>query len=557
MRIAASILGGVAAAVMTAIPLAWSGHGLHSGTSWVALLIGAAVMVCLLRFLPREAPSPPIPPVGWIMILIYACVSARAFLWLIYPSGDDWKILSPNNLGDLSLHLAFIRWLAAAPHWWPSSPILAGDPLRYPLGSDLFNALLLRVGVPAETGLVWCGVIGASLAGIALWRWGKGVALAAFLFNDGIGRLFLTKKEGVDPEEILQWKNFFLTLFVTQRGFLFALPAGLLLLSAWREEFFGSGKRLLPLPVQALLLGAIPLFSIHAALFLGVAMTGLWLLASRARRVLARLAFLAWPVMALCGWLVTSGAGGPSAVGTLGLAPGWMSDGSIGFWFWNFGLVLPAVILLCGLLARRGSSPEARAFVWPAAAVFAACLVIRFAPWPWDNTKLMLWSWVVIIPCLWEEFLATRPAVIRAITALLLFGAGAVTLAAGIDGRHGYGLVRREDLAQADFLLRGVPPGAVIACAPEYNQPVLMLGHPVVCGYEGHLWSHGLDYKGRWDTLNAIMNGEPGWREKALALGVSHIFWGEPEKTRWPDSKLPWAKEAAPSLHPVGIGTGK
>jgi hypothetical protein len=557
MRIAASILGGVAAAVMTAIPLAWLGHGLHSGTSWIALLIGAAVSACLLRFLPREAPSGPISPVGWIMILIYACVSARAFLWLIYPAGDEWKILSPNNLGDLSLHLSFIRWLAAAPQWWPASPILAGAPLRYPLGSDLFNALLLRVGLPVETGLVWCGVIGASLAGIALWRWGKGVALAAFLFNDGIGRLVLAKKEGVDPEEILQWKNFFLTLFVTQRGFLFALPAGLLLLSAWREEFFRSGKRIIPLPVQALLLGATPLFSIHAALFLGVAMSGLWLLASGARRVLARLALLSWPPMALCGWLVTSGAGGPSAAGALGLAPGWMSDGSISFWFWNFGIVLPAVILLCGLLARRGSSPEARAFVWPAAAVFGACLVIRFAPWPWDNTKLMLWSWVVIIPCLWEEFLAARPVVIRAIAALLLFGAGAVTLAAGIDGRHGYGLVRRGDLDQADFLLRGVPPGAVIACAPEYNQPVLMLGHPLVCGYEGHLWSHGLDYKGRWDALNAVMNGEPEWREKARALGVSHIFWGEPEKKRWPDSKLPWAKEAGPSLHQVGLGAGK
>jgi hypothetical protein len=551
MRIAVSILGGVAASVLTVIPMAWIAHGIDQGISWTALLSGVAVALCILRFPPKAKHSGAIGPIGWIIILIFACASARAFLWLIYPVGDEWKILSPNNLGDLALHLSFIRWMAADPCWWPGSPILAGDPMRYPLGSDLFNAMLLRIGVPVEIGLVWCGLIGATLTGIALWRWGKAVALAAFLFNDGIGRLFLVKKDGVDPEEILQWKNFFLTLFVTQRGFLFALPAGLLLLSAWRAEFFGEGKRVIPLPVQALLLTCLPLFSVHAALFLGAAMTGLWIVAPVSRSLLGKLALTAWPLMAFCGWLVTSGAGGPSAVHALGLSPGWMSDGTFTFWIWNFGIALPLALVFCGSLMRRGSSTEVRAFVWPAAVMFAACLVIRFAPWPWDNTKLMLWSWLVIAPFLWQGLLSGRALSIRLLAAILLFGSGALTLAAGLDGRHGYDLVKRSDLDRAMTLLRDVAPGAVIACAPEYNQPVLMLGHPVVCGYEGHLWSHGLDYKGRLDALNAVMNGEPDWKEKARLLGVSYIFWGEPEKNRWPDSKLPWAKDPTTALHPV------
>ena len=555
MRGVVAILCGVASAVMAAIPLAWLGHGLQTETAWTALLIGIVVAWIAFRHTLSMRRSDPISLIGWIMILIYACASARAYFWLIYPSGDAWKILSPNNLGDLALHLSFIRWLAVAPYWWPASPILAGDPLRYPLGSDLFNALLLRVGVPAELGLVWCGVIGATLTGIALWRWGRGVAMAALLFSGGCcSILYLTQGWGADAEASVQWKNLFLALFVTQRGFLFALPVGLLLLSAWREEFFGDGKRLIPLSIQALLLAALPLFSIHAALFLGVAMTGLWVMEGASRPVIGRLALTAWPLMALCGWLVTSGAGGPSAVHALGLAPGWMGDGSIGFWLWNFGISLPLAVVFCFLLMRRGSSAEARAFVWPAAIVFAACMIVRFAPWPWDNTKLMLWSWLVIAPFLWQELFARRALFIRVLVAVLLFGSGALTLAAGLDGRHGYDLVKRADLENAAALLREVPPGAVIACAPEYNQPVLMLGHPVVCGYEGHLWSHGLDYKTRWDALNAVMNGESDWREKARALGVSYIFWGDPEKNRWPDSKLPWVKDSKPSLHPLAGG---
>lgn len=552
MRGVVAVLCGVASAVMTAIPLAWLLYGLQVETAWMALLTGVAVTWVAFLHMPPARHSGNISTVGWIMILIYSCAAARAFFWLIYPSGDAWKILSPNNLGDLALHLSFIRWLAVAPHWWPASPILAGDPLRYPLGSDLFNALLLRVGMPAETGLVWCGVIGAILTGFALWRWGKEVALAAFLFSGGCGAFLLfTQGWCADPEASVEWKNLFLALFVTQRGFLFALPAGLLLITAWRTEFFGEGNRVIPLSSQALLLAATPLFSIHSALFLGSAMAGLWVMAPVSRPMLARLALVASPVMGLCGWLVASGAGGFSAVHSLGIAPGWMSDGTFGFWLWNFGIALPLAFVFCILLMRHGSSAEARAFVWPAGVMFAACLFIRFAPWPWDNTKLMLWSWIVIMPFLWRGIFDGRSLPLRVIASALLFGSGALTLAAGLDARHGYDLVKRADLGNASALLRQVPPGAVIACSPEYNQPVLMIGHRVVCGYEGHLWSHGLDYKSRWEALNEIMKGEPDWKEKARTLGISFIFWGEPEKTRWPDSKLPWAKDPAPSLHRV------
>jgi hypothetical protein len=178
-------------------------------------------------------------------------------------------------------------------------------------------------------------------------------------------------------------------------------------------------------------------------------------------------------------------------------------------------------------------------------------MIVRFAPWPWDNMKLMIWSWLVVAPYLWSVLLAGRPVILRACVAFLLFGSGAVTLALGLDSRHGYEMVRRSDLNRAAAALKDLPAGQVIACAPEYNQPVLLLGHPVVCGYEGHLWSHGLDYKKRWESLESLMKGESDWRAKAKELGASSIYWGDLESKRWPDSKLPWAKESEPTLHKV------
>ena len=556
MRIPAAILSGVASAVLSAMSLAWLGgglQGLHGAVTWFSLLLGIVIVVIVLQVTSR-LPAPSKPRLwDWVMVGIFTIASARAFFWLIYAGGDALKVLSPNNLGDLALHLDFIHWLAVTKHWWPESPILTGDPLRYPPGSDLFNALLLLVGVPPVIGLLWCGVIGAALTGYALWRWGGAVALAAVLFNGGLaGFVILKNGWGADPDAACEWKNLFLTLFVPQRGFLFALPAGLLLLSAWREESFGDQRKVvLPLPVQVLLLAVTPLFSVHTSLFLGVAMVGLALLVPESRARLGRLALAAWPLMALLGWIVTSGAGGHSAIHALGLAPGWMGDGTIGFWLWNFGVALPLSLLLCLVLTRKGSSLEARAFVWPSAIVFVLCMLIRFAPWPWDNMKLMLWSWVVIAPYLWRVFLEKRTLVLRFTAAVLLFGSGAVTLVSGLDGRHGYELIKRGSLNETTSMFRGISPEAVIACAPEYNHPVIILGHPVVCGYEGHLWSHGLDYKGRLDALNNLMKGESGWQAQARKLGVSHIYWSDLEAKRWPDSKLPWAKETTPALHEI------
>ena len=224
------------------------------------------------------------------------------------------------------------------------------------------------------------------------------------------------------------------------------------------------------------------------------------------------------------------------------------------FWFWNFGISLPLVLFLAGflLLRRDESRREARAFVLPSVLILTACMFIRFAPWEWDNMKLMIWAWLVIVPFVWSVLLSRLPVALRILALVLLFGSGAATLVAGLDGRHGYELVKRSALHNAEWLLRDIPRDRVIASAPEWDNPVLVLGHRVVAGYEGNLWSHGMDYRGRWNDLNSVMMGEEGWREKAKALGVDYIYWGELESRRWPGSRLPWAhKEGGPTLHAI------
>ena len=55
----------------------------------------------------------------WLMAACFAVFAVRSFCWLFYIDGSDYKIQSPNNLGDLSLHLTLIKTFANGVPLWP------------------------------------------------------------------------------------------------------------------------------------------------------------------------------------------------------------------------------------------------------------------------------------------------------------------------------------------------------------------------------------------------------------------------------------------------------
>ena len=532
MKTAAGILVFVCVSVTCAIALAFRFGGLSQPVSLVSFAIGLTTsLAASLAVKPAARRTP--TPADILLLVIFAIASLRAFLWLIYPVNDEWRVLSPNNLGDISLHLDFIRYLASGVAFWPASPILADTPLSYPLGMDLFNSLLSLAGLPVERGLVWTGLGGAALSAWALWRWGGAFALAAFLFAGGLAGFQVFQTGTIaDFQSALAWKNLFLSMFVTQRGLLYALPCGLFLLGAWKEDFFGAGSGV-PRRLQFLLYVTLPLFSVHAFLFLSLVLLAVFLSERATRSTLLAFVGFAVPPATLAVFLVT---GGFSAASGLRLIPGWMrGDESWAFWAAvNFGISLP----LLGLLAWRvgsGRDREARVFCGTGLVVFVLCLFVAFAPWEWDNTKLMLWAWIVCAPFLWSAVIRPLPALPRAMICFVLFFSGAVSLVGGLDGRHGYKLVLRSELYSAEKVLRAIPPGDRIAIDPDFNNPAMLLGRPVLCGYEGHLWSHGLDYKRQWNDLHTILRSDPAWREAARRHHVKWLYFNGSAPVRIPD----------------------
>ena len=519
-RIMTGLIVLVAVAVSSAIGWAFVAGGLSATGAHLAFALGAAAGFVAAMSIQEET-SP--PPTAWevLLLILFALASLRAFIWLIYAVGDEWRVLSPNNLGDISIHLQFIRYLASGTPFWPESPILSGSPLVYPLGMDLWNSLLLLEGLPVERGLIWTGLLGSALTVWALWRWGGAFTIAAFLFNGGIaGFAFFSTWKIMDFQTELAWKNLFLSMFVTQRGLLYALPCGLLLLRAWKENFFGKGSGI-PRVVQFLLYVTLPLFSAHAFLVLSLILAGIFIFQPTSRRAL--FTFVGAALIPASGlmYLIT---GGFSSASGLRWLPGWMqADGGLFFWILNFGIALPLLFILLVMVAIRGDS-RSRSFCFPALGIFAICFLFAFAPWEWDNTKMLIWAWLVCAPFLWQRLLAPLPQVFRFILCAVLFSSGALSLIGGLDGRHGYKLITRSELAATEIALQDVPRGSRIAIDPAFNNPVMLLGWPVSCGYDGHLWSHGLDYKSQWLKLQNILSSRPGWKVDADDLNTQWVF---------------------------------
>jgi hypothetical protein len=183
--------------------------------------------------------------------------------------------------------------------------------------------------------------------------------------------------------------------------------------------------------------------------------------------------------------------------------------------------------------------------VLPAVATFLVCCFVKFAPWEWDNTKLMIWSYLAVLPFLWKELLSRWPLPQRIGACAILFTSGFISLLGGLDSRHrGYDIAMRSELDAVRQATAGIGPGERFVGWPTYNHPLLLVGKPMALGYPGHVWSHGLVLEEPLALVTSLMNGVPEWREAAAKLEVRYLFWGAEEQENYPDSLQPWRTAA-------------
>src|SRR5437660_7351316 len=609
--------------------------GLTPAVAWMGISLGAAF--ALLAYLRTSDPKSRTNALDrdrseaskyrnlpfWILAGFFTIFAVRSFCWLLFVDGTELKIQSPVNLGDLGLHVTHINFFANGVRLWPSNPIyVVSNHLRYPAGIDFFNALLLKANVDLIPGLVWVGLLASVATFYAFYRWGGGFAIAGFLFNGGLaGFHFLRDFKFVDYQDVnnIAWKSIPLTMFVTQRGLLYAIPAGLILLWHWREKYFRASqdRQSGPLPfwVELSLYVSMPLFHLHTFMALSIVLVCLFVAGDpQIRGHILTLVLSALIPATFFVWLISDHF---IAGSVLEFHPGWaQNEGEFKipffrFWFFNFGILFPLVhsllsviawqlyqshqtrrlelsatiaiglgafvlsvwrigkhgfarswvivilfafILLAWLAARIAKSgfgwekklPEEIAFIFAATAIFIFFFSIKTAPWIWDNLKIGVWAYFIVLPFLWRQLITQWESPIRAAVCFAFFASGFVSLFGGLAaGKTGFTFAQRGEVDAVHAAVQKMPLEERFAALPTYNHPLLLQGRKLVMGYPGHLWTQGFDDYGKTnEQLTKLMQGAPNWRDLARTLRVRYIFWGSQEKTTYSSSTRPWEKTA-------------
>ena len=547
----------------------------------VALLLRPPVRALVIADL-RDAVRPPRPRrrrlwlwAGWLATVALLVAVFRGTLYV--EDSGDW-INCHHNLGDLPFHLALVQGFAIGDNYPPQHPEFAGARLTYPFLVDFVAAQSVRAGASLPHALLLQNIgLALSLVGLLhrwAFRWTRRVGAAVLtpflIFLSGGAGFWLLRGDlqshsfldtlrslprdyTIGADLHLRWGNCLTTLLTTQRGLLMAFPLAVVVWTIWHGRALPRPGAMTRLLAAGGITGLLPLVHGHTFLALclvagAIALSDLWQ-ARRQPRLRLRLiqAWAGYFALALVVslpqvWLLaqSSSVKGGSFVGW---QPGWDGDGMplFPFWLWNLGAFIPLLLFALPAGRKYGASPRLARLYAPFLLCFLLPNLVRLAPWVWDNIKVLFY-WhaasaavvAVVLTQLWGRRRGRWHPLRRVGAALLLV---TLTLAGSLDTlRIGRGDLRQElftadGIAFAREVARVTDPHDVILHAPQYNHPALLSGRRFVMGYEGHLWSHGLDFAQRKADVWAIYGGDPQTPALLRRHQIAFIIIGPNERT--------------------------
>ncbi len=185
------------------------------------------------------------------------------------------------------------------------------------------------------------------------------------------------------------------------------------------------------------------------------------------------------------------------------------------FWFVNTGFFIP--LLFAALLWRmKGGAPlisrRLLLYYLPFTLCFLIPNIVKLAPWVWDNIKVIFYWYVASAPVvalllvhLWKRKNLWRVVACALFISLVL--AGALDVWRVITGNGEQKIFDRNGIAFSQVIEDATRPRSRVLHAPAHNHPALLSGRRSLMGYQGHLWTHGIDYQGREADIKRIYAG--------------------------------------------------
>ncbi|HHT9144806.1 MAG: PA14 domain-containing protein [Candidatus Brocadiaceae bacterium] len=490
----------------------------------------------------------------------------RLFYRTIIWKKDGMYVGLTNNYGDLPLHLAYITSFVWGNNIPPQDPSFAGEKLVYPFLADFLSAVFLKLGLDFRDMLFIPGLLLTVAFYCILYyftyrltkrRFAAIISVFIFFFTGGFGFYYffqdLSHTSGSfwsflthlprDYTKIEPLNYYWITpltcLNVPQRALLFGFPITMLIFTLlytgiehkkWREFLFAG-----------VLAGVLPFFHSHSFLAVLMVTIPLGLIFWDWRKWF--LFFMPAFILSLPQVLYLSGHVGGGSFFKSNF--GWMAGKENFLWFWlkNTSLFWPVLIggFVVIFVRKNGRSPLRLGFyVLPFLILFLLPNLILFAPWNWDNIKILIYWFLGVTPiaafamtCLYES---RRYKILSRIGFFIIMVfltiSGAIDIfkyaIAPVGGSKEFSV---EEIELAKRISMETPAEALFLNAPVHNHLVFLSGRKTLMGFPGHIWSHG--YQGsyqREQDVKIMLKGEPNAKSLIDKYKPSYVTIGPHEK---------------------------
>ncbi len=481
---------------------------------------------------------------------------------------EGWYVGQINLYGDLVFHLTLINKFLTSGNLIIDNPIMAGTKVGYPILADFITAQIVKI-----TNLNFAlfittfsiGLLGIYTARLFIRSFLKNekivfLSLLLFFVNGGFGfyyflqDLFFSRKPLIQflmdmprqytdiKESGYWWINTYLAYFLPQRSFLFSFPITLVILTILYKGI--QTNRIKYFFLAGFLSGSLPLVQAHSLFLIfliSLFISPFIVLKSRDKKTV----IVNWLVFALISIFLSVpilSAISPTTQNFLHFLqykPGWTSKENIlWFWFKNLGLFGPMLIASLVWLYQKNRS----LFIYylPFLAVFILTNIFIFQPWDFDNSKLLVYwffpSCIVVAYFLYDQFFQETlyKKVMGAMIVFLMILAGSLDLFRTFTPVTNYRIFSRSDLEVADNIKRMTSRDSIFVTASNHNNPIAALsGRSIFLGFEGWLWSHGIDYSQREKDIRTIYLGDQKAESLIKQYRINYVTIGPQERAQF------------------------